>query len=276
MLRRLTASAQGARIPAADLVALYRIYPALVFLMALVTGGVLIPITVWPKFEKILHDFHQPVPWSMRLLGGIAGQGTGSTGLAIVLILMGLLVLAPTSRYLAGLFFPTRLDPPFGGRVRDQLIWWTPVLRGDALDRGLADLCDFISDAADAGRPIDQALREASQTQTNAVMRSRTSNWAQAVEEGQPLHEAARAAGMPPLVVGMLATVRNTDDLAEVFSFLGRYYEFRFSRRRELLRALYIPLVVALMGGVVLLIALSIFQPMIALTMATARYAGGF
>jgi hypothetical protein len=30
------------------------------------------------------------------------------------------------------------------------------------------------------------------------------------------------------------------------------------------------------MGGVVLLIALSIFQPMIALTMATARYAGGF
>jgi type II secretory pathway component PulF len=77
-------------------------------------------------------------------------------------------------------------------------------------------------------------------------------------------------------MVGMLATVRSTDDLAQVFSFLGRYYEFRFSRRRELLRAMYIPFVVALMGAVVLMIALSIFQPMIALTLAFARYAGGF
>jgi type II secretory pathway component PulF len=199
-----------------------------------------------------------------------------SIGPVGVLMLMGLLALAPAGRYMARQLFPTRADPPFGGLVRDQIIWWTPGLHGDARDRGLADLCDFISDAADAGRPIDQALRQASQTQANAVMRWRTADWGHAVEDGQPLHQAARAARMPTLVVGMLATVRNTDDLAEVFSFLGRYYEFRFSRRRELLRALYIPFVVALMGAVVLLIALSIFQPMIALITATARYAGGF
>ena len=276
MLRRLAAADQWEVTPESELTALYRIYPIFVLLVAIATGGVLIPVVVWPKFFKILHDFHQTPPWTMRAMTRLVGPPFGAVGPVGVLILMGLVALAPTGRYLARLFFPTRLDPPFGGLVRDQLIWWTPVLHGDALDRGMADLCDFISDAADAGRPIDQALREARQTQANAVMRFRVAQWADAIERGQPLHEAARLAEMPGLMVAMLATVRNTDDLGEIFSFLHRHYEFRFSRRRELLRALYIPFVVMLMGALVLLIELSIFQPLIALITAEARLTGGF
>jgi MSHA biogenesis protein MshG len=275
MLDRLAVPTRRTLTPASDITALYRVYPVIVLLMALATGGVMIPIAVLPKFEKILHDFHQPPPWSTGWMIHLVHQSYGLIG-GPLFILIGLLALGPLGPYLARLFFPTRQDPPFGGLVRDQLIWWTPVLHGDVRDRGLADLCDFIADAAEAGRPLDQALRNAQQTQANAVMRWRVAQWADAIERGQSIHDAARTAHMPPLVVGMLATVRSVDDLGEVFAFLARYYEFRFSRRRELLRALYVPFIVAAMGAIVLLIALTVFQPMIALILAMTHFGGGF
>jgi MSHA biogenesis protein MshG len=275
MLRRLARPDQRTLGPASDITPFYRVYLVIFLLMALATGGVMIPIAVLPKFEKLLHDFRQPPPWTTGWMIHLVHQSYGFVGVP-VFILIGLLALAPLGPYLAHLFFPTRQDPPFGGLVRDQLIWWTPVLHGDVRDRGLADLCDFIADSADAGRPLDQALRNAQQTQANAVMRWRVAQWADAIERGQSLHDAARAAHMPPLVVGMLAAVRSLDDLGDVFAFLARYYEFRFSRRRELLRALHVPFVVAIMGVIVLLIALSIFQPMILLIQATMHFGGGF
>jgi len=276
MLRRLGAPAQRALTPTTELIEIYRVYPVIVLLMALATGGLLIPIAVLPKFEKILHDFHQPPPWSTHWLSNLVNSAFGPIGPPVAFILIGILAMAPLGPYLARLFFPNRADPPFGGLVRDQIIWWTPVLHGDVEDRGLADLCDFLSDAAAAGRPLDQALRQVQQTQANAVMRFRVAQWADAIERGQPLHDAARAAHMPPLMIGMLAAVRSVDDLGDIFSFLARYYEFRFSHRREMLRALYIPFVVAAMGVVVLLIALSVFQPLILMIQAMTHFPGGF
>jgi len=96
---------------------------------------------------------------------------------------------------------------------------------------------------------------------------------------GQSLSDAARSAGMPALLTGMLATVHGSDDLANVMAFLGRHYEYRFSRLSEVLRAAAIPCFVFTVGAMVLLVELSVFQPMIAMNSVLSAphiHGGGF
>jgi type II secretory pathway component PulF len=100
--------------------------------------------------------------------------------------------------------------------------------------------------------------------------------WSTAIASGQSLSEAARTAAMPRLIVAMLKTVTGNEDLIQVMSFLSRYYESRFSRAYELFRAACVPATVFVMGAAALFLALSIFQPMVALINASCNWPRGF
>lgn len=188
------------------------------------------------------------------------------------------LVLIPLGKAISGLFASFRAVSPFGGIVTDQIVWWTPFLHGFVSDRGMADLCDLLAAAVGMGRPLDESLREVAAAQPNAVMRYRTSAWAQAVNEGQTMHEAARYARMPELFASMLATVRNNESLLQVLGFLWRYYEYRVGRTRAVVQALYVPVIVIALGSMVAVIGVSMMQPMAMLSehIAAEISGGGF
>ena len=75
----------------------------------------------------------------------------------------------------------------------------------------------------------------------------------------------------------MLATTRDSDGLVQVLGFLWRYYEYRFVRARAILQSAYVPVIVFLMGALVAIVGLSLFQPMAMLNEHMAHFVtGGF
>lgn len=236
-------------------VGLYQGYP--VVLGACV---IIICIVALPKFESLLVQFKLHIPWTARLLTGIEPNDTPL--LAIVLILV---ILAPLGRALSRMFPATQTSPPFGGAMKDQILWWVPLVHGYVRDRAMADTCDMLCAGIEAGRPLDECLRECADGQGNAVLRYRLRAWAGAVERGQKISDAARYARLPGLFVRFLATVRADEDLGQVLQFLARHYESSFERKRAMLRAMYVPVVVVAMGILVALVGLALFQPMILL-----------
>lgn len=235
-----------------------RWYP---MLMAAAIGPVffVIMIFVMPKFKQIFNDFGMKLPaattWMIDLWLWIQWPLT-------VLAILWLIVAC--ARMFADLI--PGGSPRFGPfRTVDRLRWFVPPWRGVTRSRGLADACHVMADALAAGQPADRALAEASDACANRVLRDRLLRWSGHVSEGVPLPDAAKRASLPPLVVGMLRPARDAAGVADVFAFLTRYYDARFSTATALLQGAAIPLMVAVMAFFVLTLALGLFMPMVEL-----------
>jgi type IV pilus assembly protein PilC len=146
-----------------------------------------------------------------------------------------------------------------------RLMNYVPWIGRVRTHRALGDVFQCAADAIESGRPIEMSLLEAGQVCGNSRVRGQIDNWVGAMSRGAPIPDAAKSAGMPQLVFGMLSTAIQTPDLAQVLRFLGRYYSTRFSRAIALLEASLVPIVAITMGFFVCWVALSIFAPMISL-----------
>ncbi len=151
--------------------------------------------------------------------------------------------------------------PGPAARVADLL----PIVGRMRMVRAMGEAMTFAADAVEAGRPLDTSLLEAAQLSSNIWLRRRINQWIDLMNRGELPSEAARKAGMPRMVWGMLATAIQTPDLAPVLHFLGRYYSTRFSRSVALLEASLAPVAAIVMGFFVCLLALSVFAPLISL-----------
>jgi type II secretory pathway component PulF len=237
----------------------YRSYTALVSILLLVFVTLLISVVVYPKYFSLFASFGIKLPW----ISLIMIQFYSSYPIMILLAVLVLLFIIP-----------------WRGAAKDYLIWWVPVAGGAAHDEAMARLCAFLSDAIEAGQPMDEALLQAESAQPNAVVRNRVRIWRYRLTGGESIETAARHAAMPPLVVSMIKSARNGEGTLQVLTFLARHYEFRFSRLRELIRAAAIPTLVACTGALVLCVQLSIFKPLIAiidvLALGNGPHRGGF
>ena len=85
------------------------------------------------------------------------------------------------------------------------------------------------------------------------------------IDQGLGIAEAARAARLPKLVIGLFATSRGADQTRAAAEFLARYYRTRFSRTIVLLRNGIVPILTLLAACVVLFIAIALFSPLLSL-----------
>lgn len=245
-----------------------RWYPV-AMLTAIALVAAIVVTFVIPKYIQILRDFQVPIPAATRWI--FTAWETFELPLAIV-ALVGLL--AFSGRMLSEAI-PMR-RPLFGpGRhLVDRIAWITPLWRGQVRNRGLADVCFVLADAMDAGQPIDRALLEAADAANNLVLRNRVNRWAQLVSGGADVAQAARAARMPSILWGMLASARGPDGMRNVLLFLGRYYDTRFSAATALLRAAAVPVMVGITAALVTIIALGVFMPLVRLADVLMRPRG--
>ena len=235
-----------------------QVYP-LVLSLAVSTICALLILFVIPKYKRILHDFHAPVPAALDWLGDWSG-----TVIPLCGAIASLLLLSYVGRMTAAIFSPRLRRPAVLEWIVDRTLWGLPLARGIVRGRGMADVCNVAADALDAGYSPALALADASELKVNAILRRRVRHWAALVEAGQPLADAARAARMPKLLVGMLSTASG-EDVPRVLQFLARYYESRFSRSAELLRGAAIPTMAMGFGAVVLFMAYTLLVPLISL-----------
>jgi type IV pilus assembly protein PilC len=237
----------------------YRAYP---FLMVLVicSAVALICVFVIPKFESIFADFGLKLPpMTEAMLWAARELGPWIAILASITLLLWFVV------GLWRMFDPHMTKWTGPRRVRDHIAWVLPVSHSLARDRGLADSLDLIHQAVRSGYPMDRAVEQASTLRVNEVLRHRLARWASELRGGMSLHQSADTAGLPRLVVEMLAPIHGGEQAADVLNFLSRYYDARFSRLRVLLRAASIPITVLFFAVIVACIALALMTPLVSL-----------
>jgi len=234
----------------------YRGYALLVIFFMIAGIGAMIYYVIMPKYESILKSFNAPLPVTTQWLLGFYHSYIPYYVVGVMLLIACI---------------------PATGKLRDYLLWFVPVAGSTARDSGLADMCGFMVDALEVGRPLDSALASAAAAQPHAIIRKRIEKWGHLIAAGESMSDAARRAHMPDVLVGMLRTVRDTDGLMQVLMFLSRHFESRFTRLREFTRAAVVPGLVMFMGAAVLLVCLSVFQPMVLMiNLNAARDFGGF
>jgi type II secretory pathway component PulF len=240
-----------------------RVYPLVIggFVMLLTTG---IAIFVAPKFREIFQDFRTRLPnitvwlWDITDSKWIWFFGVG-------LMLLLLWRVGESVRKTLVPWWP----PLFSRRVTDAIAWRLPWLHSLARDRGLADVCQLLADALRQRVPMPDALGEASTLELNGEFRKQIVRWGHGVSRGLHVSDAAREAGLPDLLTGLLATLRGTatggpemPGSPEMLEFLARYYRWRFSRTAMVLRAAAEPAMVLCMGSIVAFVVLALFLPL--------------
>lgn len=80
---------------------------------------------------------------------------------------------------------------------------------------------------------------------------------------GMSAESAARKCGLPGMVCGALAQPMGSTGLA--LALVAGYYDLKYRRKIELIRAVSIPLMVLFLGFLVLLLCLALYVPYVRL-----------
>lgn len=245
----------------AQVMYLWIVPPAVLLVGMFVALGM--AVLIMPRITDVLGEYGATPPAATRML---MNAGAALQPLRAALMLLGLsLGLFLWVLLVMHISFPGGLRHTAVRSVVGGVAWRVPGLRGRLRDAALSQMCGVIESALRGGLPLHSALNEASQLQVAEAMRRRAARWAEAMASGRTPADAARAAGMPRLLVGLVATAERGRGLAEAFGFLRRHYERRLNRAVELLRGAAVPASVMITGLLVGWFVFAMFMPMIAL-----------
>lgn len=122
-----------------------------------------------------------------------------------------------------------------------------------------------------SGIPLVDALRVSRDTLANACLRHHLGEVEEAVTSGVSLHHALADTGrFSPTLLHMVASGESSGRLGEMLERVAATQESAFSRRVDMALALFEPLIILAMGGVVLTIVLAILLPIMSLNSAMA------
>ena len=113
-----------------------------------------------------------------------------------------------------------------------------------------------------SGVPLLDALRIAGQVLTNLVLREDSTAVAELVQEGSSLNRALQQSGrFPPMMVHMVASGEASGELETMLARSADNQERELEMTLGTMMALFEPLMVIVMGGMVLMIVLAILLP---------------
>ena len=224
-------------------------YPVLLTVMALLVLGGLLGYVV-PQVVQVFQNLGQQLPLLTRGLIHVseAVRDYGLYGLAALLaagVGVRQLLRRETVRFKA-----------------HRLVLRLPVI--GRLSRGLnsARFARTLSILAASGVPILQALQISSRVVPNLPMRRAVEVVAHRVREGSLIHRALEQTGyFPPMTVYLIASGEATGQLREMLERAAIQQERETDFTISTVLALFEPMLILTMGGVVLIIVLAILLP---------------
>jgi type IV pilus assembly protein PilC len=226
------------------------IYPAIIAVMSLGTVVVLSTF-VLPRFKIFFASLHAKLPLPTRMLLAITDFFTNfwwavaGGAVALVLIVYGV----------------TRTE---GGRyARDKLFLALPVL-GDTIQFALVErFCRILSSMVGAGVSLPEALRVATESLRNLVFMRSLSSVGEAMLEGEGLARPLVNTGLFPTTAAQMMRVgEETGTLDTQLEVTAAYYEGELDYKLKKLTALFEPIVIVVMGGVVGFVAVALVSAM--------------
>ena len=225
-------------------------YPSFV-LIEMAIAVVILNIFVIPVFAKVFAGFHAELPLVTR---GLLGFSTWMTNWWPLLLVMTAALVVAVRSYLA----------TADGRYRwDARKLRLPIV-GDILTKAtLARFARSFALASQAGVPLVQGLTVVAQTVDNAFIGSRIEQMRDGIERGESISRCAAATGVfTPVVLQMIAVGEETGEIDSLLFEIATMYERDVDYAIKGLSASIEPILLAVIGAMVLLLALGVFLPL--------------
>ena len=225
-------------------------YPALV-VIAMGIALAVINLLVLPRFAEVFAHFKSDLPlmtrvllgfsawtvkwWPLVLAGGIGSVLAWRNGIATA-----------------------------AGRYRwDRFKLRLPIAGPIVLKATLARFARSFALASSSGVPISQAMTVVAQTVDNAYIGARIEQMRDGVERGESISRCATASGVfTPIVLQMIAVGEETGELDGLMTEIAQMYERETDYAIKGLSAAIEPVLLAIIGALVLVLALGVFLPL--------------
>ena len=207
-----------------------------------------------PKIVTVFESSGQELPLLTRILIG-SSSFLQSWWWAILLVIFGLV----------WLWQRAMKKPEFRYRVHRNLLRWPlmgKIVRGIESARVIGTLAILTK----SGVPLVDALRISSQVAGNLPIREAVSEAATRLREGSSLFTALDNCGyFPPMMMQMIASGESSGELDTMLSRAAQNQERELEEVIATIVGLFEPIMLVVMGGVVLIIVLSIMMPVISM-----------
>lgn len=229
------------------------IYPAL---LALVSIGVIVALLtlVVPDIVRVFTSRGAELPALTRGLiavsDWIARWGVIVAGVGVAAIVAGLALLRQPAIRLTW----------------DRWLTRAPVVRGLVLRVNAAQFTGTLATLVQSGVPLAEALAAAARTVPNRFIRARVAEVTQNVQDGASLSKSIRATEVfPPMLIAMIASGEAGGRLGDSLERAANDQAATLKATVTAIVALVEPAVLLVMGGIVMLLVMSILMPIVGL-----------
>ena len=149
--------------------------------------------------------------------------------------------------------------------------WHSWMLKAPLLgriNRGLdsSRVASTLSILSRSGVPLVEAMKISGQVAGNVCIRESVTEGADKLKEGSSLFSALDGSGyFPPMMMQMIASGENSGELDSMLARAATNQERELEDLIDTIVALFEPLMLVVMGGVVMLIVLSIMMPILSM-----------
>lgn len=238
-------------------------YPTFV-MIAMAVAIVILNIFVIPVFAKVFAGFNAELPLITR---GLLGFSSWMLKWWPLLIALGIGVWVGVRAYLR----------TTAGRYRwDARKLKLPIIGEIILKATLARFARSFALSSQSGVPLVQALTVVAQTVDNAFIGARIEQMRDGIERGESISRCAAATGVfTPVVLQMINVGEETGELDNLLFEIAGMYERETDYNIKGLSAAIEPILLAVIGVLVLLLALGVFLPLWNMGQAAMGRGGG-
>ncbi len=225
-------------------------YPIFV-MIAMAVAIIILNIFVIPVFAKVFAGFNAQLPLITRGLIGFSNWTLAWWPLLIALGVGGSVMVR------------SYLRTPEGRYRWDARKLKLPIVGEIVLKATLARFARSFALSSQSGVPLVQALTVVAQTVDNAFIGSRIEQMRDGIERGESISRCAAATGVfTPVVLQMINVGEETGELDNLLFEIATMYERDTDYAIKGLSAAIEPILLAIIGVLVLLLALGVFLPL--------------
>jgi len=228
-------------------------YPMIV-LTVITVGMMIINVFVLPNFVKMFSSFGAELPLPTQILMMTSDFMINYWYLCIAI------------PFLTIYAFIKYISTSQGKMLWDHYMLNMPLFGTLIRQSAITRFARSLSVTGRAGVPMEQALRVIAPTVGNVYMEKKINEMRAGVERGESITENAKRMGIfPGIVVQMFSVGEESGSLDEMIGEIADYYEREIAHSIKALTSAIEPIMAIIIAGIVLVMALGIFLPMISL-----------
>jgi type IV pilus assembly protein PilC len=225
-------------------------YPA--FIITLMIGVVFLMVNfALPGLIGLFREFGAELPLPTKILIAVTDF---STTYRTQIVAGAALVITAVALY---------VRTPFGRRQRDLLLLKIPLIGAINIQSNVSQLCHTMSILLRAGLPMSEIMSLIVETMGNVVIQEAFNRVHTEMLQGQGLFRPIKEEKIfPSLLAQMVRVGEETGTLDTNLETLAAFYEEESDRKIETLTSMMEPALMLVVGGMVMVLAVSVIGPM--------------